>query len=302
MARGEGSYEPCPTASSITQELPGTISTSELPPQAGAPSKPSTKPQAPKPLIQEYQPPLCNRSVALSHWIGGLPLVVFTLEDWADRLLDAFLDSDSDAARSIVASALDAGHEPRQILLHCVGAALVKLSGRWREGQASMAHLYVAGRIADGLADALLAQAEANVTTPEDAPRIVLGNAPGDYHGLGRMLVRSFLRASGFGVLDLGLDVAPESFVRAAQEAGSELVCISALMYASAARAADVRSALNAAGLRHVKLLVGGAPFRMNRALADRVGADAAGESALDAPALAASLLGWRPPDKGGSR
>ena len=47
---------------------------------------------------------------------------------------------------------------------------------------------------------------------------IVIGTVKGDLHDIGKNLVSMMIESSGFGVTDLGVDVAPDAFVKAVQE------------------------------------------------------------------------------------
>src|SRR2546426_5561097 len=59
---------------------------------------------------------------------------------------------------------------------------------------------------------------------------VVIGNAQGVLHDIGKNLVAMMLEGAGFKVVNLGRDVAPEAFVRAVEEHNANIVGISALM------------------------------------------------------------------------
>ena len=116
-------------------------------------------------------------------------------------------------------------------------------------------------------------------TAPErtEQPRMAIAVLE-DHHFLGKRMVYSILRASGFALLDYGhQDVS--SLVRRANEDGIEILLISTLMLSSALKVAAVRSELDGP----TKVLVGGAPFRLDEQLWRDVGADAVGYHAADA-------------------
>ncbi|MBC7219238.1 MAG: cobalamin B12-binding domain-containing protein [Hadesarchaea archaeon] len=60
--------------------------------------------------------------------------------------------------------------------------------------------------------------------------KIVIGTIQGDIHCLGKNIVKTFLMAKGYSVLDLGEDVPPEKFVTEAKNFGAEVIAISSLM------------------------------------------------------------------------
>jgi len=71
---------------------------------------------------------------------------------------------------------------------------------------------------------------------------------------------------------------------------GVGILLISTLMYPSALEVKEVRAKLDRAGAA-VKILVGGAPFNMDRQLWREVGADAMGRDAAEAVSLVAQTI-----------
>jgi methanogenic corrinoid protein MtbC1 len=76
-----------------------------------------------------------------------------------------------------------------------------------------------------------------------------------------------------------------------AVEDGVEVLLVSTLMLPSALRVGVLRSELLRLGST-AKIVVGGAPFRLDERLWREVGADAAGRSAADAVAIVDRLSG----------
>ena len=128
-------------------------------------------------------------------------------------------------------------------------------------------------------------------TSREQHGTVVLATVRGDVHDIGKSLVGTILSAHGFGVVDLGVNVAPAAIVEAVRDADAELVGLSALLTTTMPAQGETIRALEAAGVRsRVKVLVGGAP--VTRAWAEQVGADAYGEDAVNAVAIARRLMG----------
>ena len=95
----------------------------------------------------------------------------------------------------------------------------------------------------------------------------------------------------GVSVIDLGTDVSPESFVKAAIEHQCSIVCCSALLTTTMTAMEDVVKAFESAGIRNqVKIMVGGAP--VTEAFARQIGADAYTDDAVSAAAKAVELCG----------
>ncbi|HLK33791.1 MAG TPA: corrinoid protein [Terriglobales bacterium] len=120
--------------------------------------------------------------------------------------------------------------------------------------------------------------------------RIVLGTVKGDIHEIGKTLVGILLSAAGFEVIDLGVNVAAETFAAKAREMRADIVGVSSLLTTTMALQRGVVEALEREGLRpRVKIIVGGAP--VTRKWAEEIGADGYGKDAVGAVALAKSLM-----------
>lgn len=164
--------------------------------------------------------------------------------------------------------------------------ALERIGTAWEQGKVALSQVYMAGRICEELVDAHLPP---NTSHRTSQPRVAI-TVLEDYHLLGKRIVYSMLRTSGFDLLDLGRTDVSTLVARVRQETVGILL-ISTLMLASAIRVKEVRSMLDAAGA-DVKIVVGGAPFRMDANLWREVGADAMGSNASEAMAIVSTLLG----------
>jgi 5-methyltetrahydrofolate--homocysteine methyltransferase len=120
--------------------------------------------------------------------------------------------------------------------------------------------------------------------------RVVVGTVQGDVHDIGKNLVRMFLEGAGFQVIDLGVDVSPEQFVRAVRKEKPDLLLLSCLYSVTMHAMEDTLIALKKAGLRErVKTLVGGAP--VTQAFADSIGADGFGTDAAEGVRKAKEMM-----------
>lgn len=119
----------------------------------------------------------------------------------------------------------------------------------------------------------------------QSAGKVCIGTVQGDLHDIGKNLVKMMMEGKGLEVVDLGVDVAPETFVEVAIKEKCQVVCCSALLTTTMDVMSDVVKAFENAGVRDkVKIMVGGAPITeefCTQIGADRYTSDAA--SAADA-------------------
>ena len=118
---------------------------------------------------------------------------------------------------------------------------------------------------------------------------LVIGTVKGDLHDIGKNLVCMMCEGAGFKVVDLGKDVAPETFVEAAREHAPDLLGMSALLTTTMISMDRTIKALQEAGVRdQLKVLIGGAPVTQD--YANKIGADGYAANAAEAADLAKRL------------
>jgi 5-methyltetrahydrofolate--homocysteine methyltransferase len=125
----------------------------------------------------------------------------------------------------------------------------------------------------------------------EPLGKVVMGTVKGDLHDIGKNLCVIMLRGTGFEVIDVGVDTAPDDFIEAVEEYEPNLLGMSALLTTTMPNMGKTIDAFLDAGLRdNVKIMVGGAP--VTQEFADDMGADGYGKDAMACVALAKELLG----------
>jgi len=124
----------------------------------------------------------------------------------------------------------------------------------------------------------------------ESKGSIVVGTVQGDIHDIGKNLVATMLRCTGYEVHDVGADVPPQAFVDKTRDTGATLLAVSALLTTSFESIKNTVDALVEAGLREkVKVIIGGGP--VNQKVVDYAGADAFGLNPTEAIRLAERFI-----------
>jgi corrinoid protein of di/trimethylamine methyltransferase len=117
--------------------------------------------------------------------------------------------------------------------------------------------------------------------------KVVIGTVKGDLHDIGKNLVRMMMEGKGLEVIDLGIDVSADKFIKTAIDNQAKIIACSALLTTTMGEMKNVVERAKEAGIRdNVKIMVGGAPVNENFCKsieADIYTADAA--SAADAAA-----------------
>ena len=187
-----------------------------------------------------------------------------------------------------VEEALAAGIAPQELMQTLLDAMGI-IGERFKRDEVFVPDVMIAARAMNrGLAALKPHLLDAGV---EPIGRACIGTVKGDLHDIGKNLVKMMLEARGFEVIDLGVDVAPETFIRTAVEKDCGIIGCSALLTTTMCAMEDVVRLANEAGIRdRVKIMVGGAP--VDQRFCDKIGADAYTRDAATAADVAAALLG----------
>lgn len=205
-------------------------------------------------------------------------------------ILNAIVDGDDIVAPQGVQAALDAGLPPLDILRQGVVAGITRTGELWAANRYFLPDVILSVEAFKAAMLPLQPRLEA-ISGGGAGKAFVLGVVHGDVHDLGKSLVAAMLQASGFRVVDLGINVAAEQFVAAVREHRPAILGLGAYMTTTMLQMRDVIVELERQGLREgLQVMVGGVPT--SQEFAEEVGADAWGRDALDAAQKALHLVG----------
>lgn len=193
----------------------------------------------------------------------------------------------SKAVCNLVETALAEKLDPKDIMQSLLDG-MNTIGEKFKRDEVFVPDVMIAARaMNNGLAKLKPYLAEAGVTTVGKA---CIGTVKGDLHDIGKNLVKMMLEGKGFEVIDLGVDVAPETFVKTAVEQNCDVICCSALLTTTMTAMDEVVKAAEAAGIRDkVKIMVGGAP--VDQRFCDHIGADAYTRDAASAADAAVAFM-----------
>jgi 5-methyltetrahydrofolate--homocysteine methyltransferase len=187
-----------------------------------------------------------------------------------------------------IKAALEAGIPVSEIINDGMITAMGEVGKRFESGDFFIPEMLVAARAMQaGMNEVKPYITETDIET---SGKVVIGTVNGDLHDIGKNLVSVMLEGAGFEIIDLGLDVSPDEFVKAVDVHHPDILAMSALLTTTMPNLKVVIEALKEAGVRdQVKVLVGGAPI--TESYAEHVGADAFAPDASRAVSVAKSLI-----------
>jgi len=189
----------------------------------------------------------------------------------SQELAMALVELNRDKAMELVKSRAEKGEDPLGILAECREGMTI-VGDRFQTGEFYLSELILSGEIFKA-AIAFLEPYLAKVRPPKPVGKVVLATVHGDIHDLGKNILSVLLRAQGFEVHDLGVDVSPAKIVETVKEVQPDFVGFSALITTSFPAMKETAQMLEAAGLKkEIKLMIGGGVT--SPSLKEYVGAD----------------------------
>ena len=204
-------------------------------------------------------------------------------------IVEAILSGNAQAVREHVKEALSGGKDPVEVIARGLVAAMDSVGSKFEKNEIYVTELLVTARAMHAGLQEIRPYMVAN--NAPSAGRAVLGTVAGDVHNIGKNLLGMLLEASGFEVIDLGVDVSAPRFVEAVVKHKPHVICLSALLTTTLVSMRETIDALKEAGIRdQVKVIVGGAAVTAE--MARMIGADAYAPDAVTGIQLIKSILG----------
>lgn len=202
------------------------------------------------------------------------------------KIQDALMAGRKADVEALVDQAVAAGMTARQILNEGLIVGMEKLGVLFKNNEVFIPEVLVAARAMN----AGLAKLEPLLIKEKVEPKglVVIGTVKGDLHDIGKNLVAMMLKGSGYKIVDLGADVAPEKFAAAARDHQADVVALSALLTTTMVQMKAVVQAVQATGLM-IPVIVGGAPLTQD--FADQIGARGYAPDAASAVDIVNKLL-----------
>jgi trimethylamine corrinoid protein len=206
------------------------------------------------------------------------------------ELGEAVQNFDEELSRSLAERAVEMGVDPVEALEEGLAKALREVGDRFGRGDAFITELIAAAQAMEAGAKVLNEEIVRRGASRRAIGRFLIGTVKGDIHSIGKNIVATMLSAAGFEVIDVGVDIATETFVDKVRELKPDILGLSALMTTTMTKQRDVIEALKDAGLREgVKVIVGGAPVTED--WVEEIGADGCGLDAGSAVQIALGLM-----------
>lgn len=206
------------------------------------------------------------------------------------KLSIAIAEGESDIAMALVNEAIDLKIPVMEILNQGAAKGMDIVNERYNNGDAYLPELIVAG---DAMSDAIkviFGAMTASEIASTKLGTVVIGQARGDVHDIGKNIVGALLAVNGFEVHNLGIDVPVKDFITKAAEVNADIIAVSTLLTTSLPYLEDTIKYIEDIGKRDKYFyIVGGGPVTPE--FAKRVKADGWARTGFDAVELCKKLV-----------
>ena len=186
-----------------------------------------------------------------------------------ENLAQAMGELDEDTVKELL-EAVSSSEEANKAMEACQ-AGMNEVGRLFEEGEYFVGDLIYAGELMTDAVEVLKPYLAAGEGSGAKA-RMILCTVKDDLHDIGKNIVRSMLEASGFEVLDLGIDVPAAKIVETAKAENIKIVALSGVLTLALDSMKNTVQAFKDAGMEDVKIIIGGCPVTEEAARA--MGAD----------------------------
>ncbi len=213
------------------------------------------------------------------HKVKNRESVSGTQQAFLIALKESVVNLNFEGVKKAADDAVKAGLPPIKAVTEGLAEGLKVVGEKFERGEYFLAELVVAAEVMkEGMS---IIRPHIKGEDMKARGRVVLATVKGDYHDIGKSLVATLLRVSGFEVVDLGVDVPTERIIETVKKLDPQILGLSALLTVTMPEMGEVIKELKTSGVREgVKVIVGGSP--VTKEFAEVIGADFRAADAVD--------------------
>ena len=213
-----------------------------------------------------------------------------SIEEILRGIVKAVEDGDGEGCARLASKALSEGAKPLDVVDEGLSAGLRSVGEKFGRGEMFLPDMMMAVEAMKEGMKVVQPELDRMKASVKSFGTVVIGTVFGDIHDIGKSIVATMLEMSGFKVVDLGVNVPADSFVRTVKEVNPDVLGLSALLATTMREQKEVIEAVKREGLRdRVKIIVGGAP--VSEHWAREIGADGYGANAEMAVQLVRKMV-----------
>ena len=205
------------------------------------------------------------------------------------NFIDEIIELDEHRVIELLKERLQKNDDPLEIM-EDIKKAMKVIGDKFSNKEYFIPELIMSGEILRQIFEELGPKLKEAQSSQQKKGKVILGTVFGDIHDIGKDVVKFMLDANGFEVIDLGIDVPAEKFIESLKEFKPKVLALSGFLTLAFDSMKEIIEKIKSEGLRDgVKIMIGGGT--VDERIVDYVGADAYGQSAVDAVNLATKWM-----------
>ncbi len=214
-------------------------------------------------------------------------------EEFADKVAQATFKWRRVELVDLIAAGLSRGIAPRDIL-QLLFSCIRQICHKFDQGDIYFPEFFLTiDTVQTGL-NILLPQLKVSSDQSPITAKVVLGVVQGDTHDIGKNMLKMILESEGVPVIDLGNDVAADTFIQAAKAEAAPVIASSTLMTTTLGRMEELETKLKEQGLKgKIWTIIGGRATSQD--FAASIGTDAWAKEVIEGVDLIKQYLQTRP-------
>ncbi len=176
---------------------------------------------------------------------------------------------DQDGADELTKLALEQGIKPSEILNDALIKAMDKVGQKFTEKKIFVPQMLISAKAMNASMVHLKPYFQSGEVKRKG--KFIIGTVAGDLHDIGKNLVAMIVEGAGWEVIDLGVDVNVQKFIKSIQENSDAVVGLSALLTTTMSNMKSIVQAIKVQ-YPNARLIIGGAP--VNEQFRAEIGAD----------------------------
>jgi len=198
------------------------------------------------------------------------------------ELKNAIENYDNEAAEVAAQKVIDLGLDPIKVITLGLTEPLREIGDKFGTGELWFLDLMAAANTVQAAVSIIEPEIKRRGIKQKTMGKFLIGTVEGDIHDIGKNIVILLLKANGYEIFDIGVDIPAEVFVENVRNIKPDFLGLSSLLTSSMPEQKKVIKALAENGLRDtIKVIIGGAA--VNEKWASEIGADGFAEDAVDA-------------------
>lgn len=212
------------------------------------------------------------------------------MEEILLRISELVAQGEEDDSVEAVKKAISMGIDPLVILNEGAAKGMDIVGAQYTNGEAYLPELVLAGDAMTAVISVIFENMDKEQIEKSKVGTIVIGQAKGDVHDIGKNVVAALLAVNGFSVVDLGTDVPFKEFFEKAKEVSADIIAVSTLLTTSLPYLEDTVNYIRDTGNREkFRYIVGGGPVTSD--FAKKISADGWSRTAFDCVELCKRLM-----------